>query len=114
MVMVLFTPNAWADSFTLSVNGGTNRINASNQSTVIVSGKLTSGTFVSGEITATLTDSVGTTRSGIQNLPFADRGNYSISLDTTSLVDGSISVFVERHQEGMLSRARLLSSQNKQ
>jgi hypothetical protein len=93
LCLLLGAAPAHAVSITVILNSGSNIINAGNQSAVSIKGKITS--FIAGQVIVVLTDSLNTAITGSRDLVGLDNGNYSLSLDASSLVDGPITVNVE-------------------
>ncbi len=81
------------------VDGGSDTITSLNQTAIVVSGSSgldgIGGTFRSGTSTVTLVDSVGTTLTDEKVFASLDSKTYSFSFDTTSLVDGTITVSLQ-------------------
>lgn len=82
----------------ISVDGGSGLINTTNQSALSITGSIPS--FLAGTVNATATDSIGGTVSQSKNLVALDRGNFSLVVDTISLIDGVVTVVVEAVESG--------------
>ena len=96
LILCFVATPTFAATPSLVVDGGSNTITSLNQTTIVISGNSgldgISGTFRSGTSTVTLVDSVGTILTGEKVFTSLDSKTYSLSFDTTSLVDGVITV----------------------
>ncbi len=99
LILCFVATPTFAATPSMVVDGGSNTITSLNQTTIVVSGNSgldgIGGTFRSGTSTVTLVDSVGTILTAEKVFTSLDSKTYSLSFDTTSLVDGSITVSLE-------------------
>lgn len=99
LILCFVATPTFAATPSMVVDGGSNTITSLNQTAIVVSGNSgldgIGGTFRSGTSTVTLVDSVGTILTAEKVFSSLDSKTYSFSFDTTSLVDGSITVSLE-------------------
>lgn len=99
LILCFVATPTFAATPSMVVDGGSNTITSLNQTAIVVSGNSgldgIGGTFRSGTSTVTLVDSVGTILTAEKVFSSLDSKTYSLSFDTTSLVDGFITVSLE-------------------
>lgn len=99
-------------SVSISVDGGSGLINATNQSALSITGSIPS--FLAGTVNATATDDLGGIVSQSKNLVGLDGGNFTFAIDVSSLVDGTVTVMVEAVESGGAVSTSSPSTLNKQ